>query len=430
MILSISNNTKKHERIFMQTLNIGIFSTLMLAVLAIYAGEFFRDRIKILKTWCLPSAVVGGTIFSIFTAICYSSNILQFAFDYEVINRFFYNVFFAASGLSASLVLLKQGGKLVIIFAILAALLAISQNILALGVGYTMGMNPLVALMAGSTPLTGGHGNSASFAPIAVSMGGEGALEVAIAAATFGLISGCIMGGPLGKKLIAKYGLDKDSIVENNSDKSINEKIKSFVSAKRAHNAVFILLLACGIGEVFFVIFHTLLPKINLPIHLMSMFGGILLRLILDWQIINPQETQAIKEREALYESIQIVGAVCLSLFVSLSIITMKLWELASLALPLITILLLQCVFIYYFIVLITFRCCGKNYDSAIISVGHCGFGLGAVPVSMATMSAVCEKYRYSKIAFFVVPLVGGFISNITNAIIITAFLNIAKSML
>lgn len=409
-------------------IEVGMFSTLMLAVLAIYAGEFCREKIKILKTWCLPSAVVGGTAFAILTALCYSSGILAFSFDYQVINKFFYNVFFAASGLSASLALIRHGGKLVLIFAFLAALLAIFQNVLAIGIGSLMGMNPLVALMAGSTPLTGGHGNSASFAPIAVEMGGEGALEVAIAAATFGLVSGCIMGGPIGRRLITKYKLDKEESLTRQED-SINAKIKAFVSSKRAQQAVFILLLACGIGEVLFVFFKWLIPSVNLPIHVMSMFGGILLRFILDKRSKNFQEEE-LKEREALYESIQIVGAVCLSLFVSLSIITMKLWELASLALPLITILLLQCVFIYYFIVFLTFKMCGKNYDAAIISVGHCGFGLGAVPVSMATMSSVCESYRYSKIAFFVVPLVGGFISNITNAIIITAFLNIAKAML
>lgn len=402
-------------------ISVGMFSTLMIAVIAIYVGEYLRNKLVVLKRYCLPSAVVGGTLFALITTILYANKIVIFEFDYATINRFFYNVFFAASGLSASLLLLKKGGKLVLIFTFLAALLAILQNVLALAVGFFMDINPLIALMAGSIPLTGGHGNAASFAPIAVSNGANGALEVAIASATFGLVAGCIMAGPLGRRLIFKYRLNNFTDLQNQEEKSINEKVKHFVSSKRAHNAVFILLLACGIGELLFYTFKFIFPTANLPIHVMSMLGGILMRLFLDYK--DPQN----EEKEALYESIAIVGSVSLALFVSISIITMKLWDLASLALPLITILGLQLVLIYFFIMYITFRFCGKNYDAAIISVGHCGFGLGAVPVSMATMTSVCSEFRYSPLAFFVVPLIGGFISNITNALIITAFLNFAS---
>lgn len=401
------------------SLNIGMFQSLFVAIIAIYFGDFIRDKLPILKKYCIPSPVVGGTIFAIITAILFEMDILKFNFDYKVINTFFYNIFFAAAGLSASLALLKKGGKLVLIFAVLAAILAMLQNALALGVGTAMGMNPLVALMAGSTPLTGGHGNAASFGPIAESMGGQGALEVAIAAATFGLISGCLVGGPIGRRLIRKYNL---SATLNNLDiKPSNSSVKTFVSSKRAHSAVFILIIACGIGQTLFFLFKYLLPSVNLPIHVMCMFGGILMRLILDLSR---------KDHNALYESIDIVGSISLSIFVSLSIATMKLWQLADLALPLITILLLQVIMIYFFVMWFTFNLCGKNYDSAIIAVGHSGFGLGAVPVSMATMTAVCNQHQFSKIAFFVVPLIGGFISNLTNALSITLFLNIAHNML
>ncbi|CZE48608.1 sodium/glutamate symporter [Campylobacter geochelonis] len=404
----------------MINLEVGMFQTLAIAVLAIYFGDYMRDKFSVLKRYCIPSPVVGGTIFAVVTTIFFSSGLLGFKFDYTTMNTFFYNVFFAATGLAASLSLLKKGGKLVIIFTILAALLAFLQNVLALGVGAAMGMNPLVALMAGSVPLTGGHGNAASFGPLAESMGGTGALEVAIAAATFGLIAGCIMGGPLGRRLIQKYGLNSTS-AQIEADEGATSTVKALVNSKRAHKAVFILLLACGLGQTLFALCKVLLPSVHLPIHVMSMFGGIILRLILDAKKQNHDE---------LYQSIDIVGGISLSIFVSLSIVTMKLWQLADLALPLITILALQLVLIYLFCVYITFRACGKNYDAAIISVGHSGFGLGAVPVSMATMSAVCSQYHYSRIAFFVVPLIGGFISNITNAVIITAFLNVAKGML
>ncbi|MFR1808772.1 MAG: sodium/glutamate symporter, partial [Pygmaiobacter massiliensis] len=164
------------------TIEIGMFQTLAIAILAIYLGEFLRKKIPAIKKYCIPAAVVGGTIFSIVTCILYVTNVVAFSFDYSTMNTFFYNVFFAASGCAASMALLKKGGKLVVIFSVLAAVLAALQNALALGVGTAMGMNPLVALMAGSTPLTGGHGNAASFGPIAESMGGTGAVEVAVAA--------------------------------------------------------------------------------------------------------------------------------------------------------------------------------------------------------------------------------------------------------
>ena len=158
-----------------------------------------------------------------------------------------------------------------------------------------------------------------------------------------------------------------------------------------------------------------------MPIHVMCMAAGIIIRLIMD---------KTGKGSDEFYETTDNVGDICLALFVSLSIITMKLWQLIDLALPLIVILFLQLLMIYQFVTQITFGACGKNYDAAVIAVGHTGFGLGAVPVSMATMSSVCEQYYYSKLAYFVVPLIGGFISNITNAIAITTFLNIAQGML
>ena len=180
------------------TIQIGMFEMLAIVILAIYLGQWIREHFPILKKYCIPAPVVGGTLLSIITCILYMMDIVTFEWEnYTVMNNFFYNLFFAASGTAASLKLLKKGGKLVLIFSILAAVLAVIQNAAALGLGIAMDMNPLTALMAGSTPLTGGHGNAASFGPIAAEMGGVGALEVAIASATFGLISGSIIGGPI-----------------------------------------------------------------------------------------------------------------------------------------------------------------------------------------------------------------------------------------
>lgn len=402
------------------TIQIGMFEMLAIVILAIYFGQWIREHFPILKKYCIPAPVVGGTLLSIITCILYMMDIVTFEWEnYTVMNNFFYNLFFAASGTAASLKLLKKGGKLVLIFSILAAVLAVIQNAAALGLGIAMDMNPLTALMAGSTPLTGGHGNAASFGPIAAEMGGVGALEVAIASATFGLISGSIIGGPIGRQLIRKYNLDKNYVEETND--SFSEKISFAFSSERSKTAWFILLLACGLGQLLLQIRQFILPNVNIPIHVMCMLGGIIARFILD---------KTNNGEEAMYETLDNIGDICLALFVSMSIVTMKLWQLIDLALPLITILMIQLVIIYLFTRFITFNLCGHDYDAAIIAVGHTGFGLGAVPVSMATMTSVCEQYHYSKLAFFVVPLIGGFISNLTNAVAITAFLNIAHGLL
>lgn len=396
----------------------GMFETLLLAVIGIYLGDFLRDKFPILKKYCLPAAVVGGTLISIITMILYYANIIEPNFDFKTVNTLFYCLFFAASGAGASMALLKKGGKLVVIFAALAALLALLQNSLAIGLGNALNVDPMIALMTGSIPLTGGHGNAASFAPEAIKLGAPAVVtEVSIAAATFGLISGSILGGPFGNFVIKKHGLyNEDAIDEQMTLKEVATEV--FVNKSHMLRAVNMLMLACGIGQVIFLIIQHFGK--NIPIHVCCMFGGILLRLFLD---------QTNRADDQILEALDITGEFSLALFVSMSIVSMKLWELAGLGLNLIVLLLAQIVMILIFVYFLTFRLLGKNYDAAVMAVGNLGFGTGAVPVSMTTMKTVCDKYRYSRIAFFVVPVIGGFLSNITNALIITKFLNIAAKM-
>ncbi|WBW49910.1 sodium:glutamate symporter [Peptoniphilus equinus] len=397
--------------------NFGMFETLFLGVLGIYIGDFLRAKFPVLKKYCLPAAVVGGTLIAIITMILYYANILEPEFDFDTVNSLFYCIFFAASGAAASMALLKKGGILVVIFAVLAAVLATLQNALALGVGSALGVHPLIAMMTGSIPMTGGHGNAASFAPIAVEAGQSAAMEVAIAAATFGLIAGSLLGGPFGNFLVRKYHFE-DTVLDNAS-RSLNETVETVMMNKaNVISAMYMLVLACGIGQGVFL----LLQKTgqNIPIHVCCMLGGILVRVVLD---------KTGRAKDDLLEAIDTVGEFSLGLFVSMSIVSMKLWQLAGLGFQLIVLLMAQVVLILIFVYFLTFRLLGKNYDAAVMAVGHLGFGTGAVPVSMTTMKTVCDKYRYSKLAFFVVPVIGGFISNLTNALIITKFLDIATKM-
>jgi len=396
----------------------GMFETLLLAVIGIYIGDFLRKKFPVLVKYCLPSAVVGGTIISIITMILYYLGIMDPNFDFETVNTLFYCLFFAASGAAASLSLLKQGGKLVIIFAVLAALLAACQNIVALGVGSVMDVHPLISMMTGSIPMTGGHGNAASFAPYAVKRGQAAAMEVAIASATFGLIAGSLIGGPYGNFLVKKFGFE-DPELDNNSNTLLDTANEVLMNKGSVMSAVNLLVLSCGIGQLIFLLIKHNTP-VNIPIHVCCMLGGIIIRVFLD-------KTNRVNEK--LLESIDTVGDFSLALFVSMSIVSMKLWQLADLGPALIVLLAAQVVLVLAFTYFLTFRLLGKNYDAAVMAVGHLGFSTGAVPVSMTTMKTVCDKYRYSKLAFFVVPVIGGFISNLSNAIIITTFLDIATKM-
>ena len=404
----------------MGVLKLGMFETLALAVLAIYFGDFLRSKMPFLKKYCLPSAVVGGTIFSLISLALYYGGIAELRFDYKTANTLFYCMFFAASGAAASMALLKKGGKLVVIFAILAAILAFLQNVLAVGLGMAMGMNPLIALMTGSTPMTGGHGNAAAFAPLAVNAGATAALEVALAAATFGLISGCMVGGPFGNFVIKRFRLEDPSLDgQEEAAAASGKSVGTLVSKANVVSAVFMMMLALGIGQGFFLVLKKF--GLNLPIHVCAMLAGILVRLALDAR----KNTS-----EAVYEAIDTVGEFSLGLFVSMSIISMQLWQLAGLGGQLVVLLVAQVVFILIFAYFLTFMLLGKNYDAAVMAVGHIGFGLGAVPVSMTTMSTVCQKYRMSRLAFFVVPVIGGFISNLSNAVIISGFINYCIGLL
>ena len=410
----------------MREINFDMFTTLMLAVLAIYFGDFLRKIFPILKKYCLPASVVGGTVFAVISLLLFKTGTVKLGFDHETINQLFYCIFFAASGAAASMALLKKGGKLVLIFAILAAVLAACQNGIALAVGKFMNIDPLISMMTGSIPMTGGHGNAASFAPIAVKAGAPAAKEVAIAAATFGLISGCMLGGPFGNFLVKRFKLEDSTSLNNEAMDEIDVEGTGSILVDKPNliQAVFLMCIAIGIGKLIELGLKSIQEstgwKVALPIHVCCMFAGIVIRLIYDRKEGN---------HDVLYESIDIVGEFSLALFVSMSIITMKLWQLSGLGLALVVLLIAQLVLIVIFCYFLTFRLLGKNYDAAVMAVGHMGFGLGAVPVSMTTMQAVCKKYRYSKLAFFVVPVIGGFISNLTNAVIITKFLEFAKSL-
>lgn len=399
-------------------IEMNMVKTLMVSILMLLLGKFLRKKISFLVKYSIPEAVVGGLLFAVFTLIMKQTGIAEFTFD-KTLESYFMNVFFTASGFEAGAALLKKSGKKVLIFVGLAAATAFLQNVIAVGLSPLVGLNAQLGFMTGSIPMTGGHGNAAAYAPIVEKAGVEGAVAIAIAAATFGLVAGSLIGGPVGNFLIKKYDLYSDTPAEVSDD--LNALALETTSRPKELNpntfmlANILIFIALGLGAYIMDLFKIVLPNVTLPIHVMGMLGGAIIRNVYDAITGDTNATPL--------EEIDMIGNVSLSIFVSMAIMTMQLWTLIDLAGPLLILLLAQCVFIILF-AFITFKMMGADYDAAIMVSGHIGFSMGAVPVSVANMKAICDRYRFSKIAFFIVPVVGGLFSNFTNAAIITGFMN------
>ena len=381
--------------------------TLFFAVILALLGEWINSKVSVFRKYCISGAVVGGLLFAALALALRLTGVVGFTFDNSY-QGFFMDLFFTASGFGASMVVLKKGGKVVIVFLILASLLAFLQNVLSVSLGTMLGLEPMIALMTGSIPMTGGHGYAASFAPPDY----PGALSVAIAAATFGLVSGSLLGGPLANSLIQKKHL-LDRVADGSMDTESPEKSAAMVSVGEIPKSFFLIFVALGVGMIMQSVFNYFFPSVVLSSHVMGMCGGAVMRVALDAKKADVPEVE-----------IETIGDVVLTVFVSMAIYTMKLWELIDMALPIMVVLLAQVLLMYLFARYLTFNLTGKNYDAAVICAGHVGFGLGAVPVAMANMNALRVKYRYSKLAFLVVPVIGGLFCNFTNAAIITMWLN------
>ena len=396
----------------MFNIKMDMIQTVGLAVIILILGRLLRKKIKFFETYCIPSPVVGGFLFAIINLILRKTNLVIFEFD-NTLQSFFMTLFFTSIGFNASWRLLKVGGKKVVMFLIMAVMLVILQNVVAVGVGYLTGVDPLIALLTGSTAMTGGHGTAAAMAPIVEELGHTGAKSVAIAAATFGLIAGSSLGGPLANRLI------KGKKLEVVAEKVDNEKVKNDeflfnndvrkLDGENFAKAFFLILLSMFIGSYVSTFLNQFL---NFPNYIGPMIVAAILRNISD----NTTKF------DLHYEEVHILEDVSLNLFLGMAMISLRLWELSSVAGQLAVLLLAQALLAWVFIYFVTFRFMGRNYDAAVLSAGHVGFGLGATPNGIANMQSVCDKYKHSHIAFFVMPIVGALFIDFFNVAIISGF--------
>lgn len=396
----------------MFNIKMDMIQTVGLAVIILILGRLLRKKVKFFETYCIPSPVVGGFLFAIINLILRETNLVIFEFD-NTLQSFFMTLFFTSIGFNASWRLLKVGGRKVVMFLIMAVTLVVLQNVVAVGVGYLTGVDPLIALLTGSTAMTGGHGTAAAMAPIVEELGHTGAKSVAIAAATFGLIAGSSLGGPLANRLIKGKKLEVvvekvDNEKVRNDEFLFNNDVRK-LDGENFAKAFFLILLSMFIGSYVSTFLNQFL---NFPNYIGPMIVAAVLRNISD----NTTKF------DLHYEEVHILEDVSLNLFLGMAMISLKLWELSSVAGQLAVLLLAQALLAWVFIYFVTFRVMGSNYDAAVLSAGHVGFALGATPNGIANMQSVCDKYKHSHIAFFVMPIVGALFIDFFNVTIISGF--------
>ena len=388
-----------------------MYQTIAVAVVVLILGAFLKRKISFLEKFCIPAPVIGGLIFAIFTLICYSTGILEIDFD-DTLKEVCMVFFFTSVGFQANLKVLKSGGKPLLIFLVLVIILIITQNFTAIGLANLLGLDSLTGMTTGSIPMVGGHGTAGAFGPVLEDFGIRGATTVCTAAATFGLIAGSLMGGPIGNRLIKKHNL-LETIKNDDDTLLVEEEEKHERHFSMYAPAVFQLIIAVGIGTIFSKLLS--LTGMTFPIYIGAMIAAAIMRNIGEY---TGKITIHMGE-------INDLGGICLSLFLGIAMITLKLWQLADLALPLVILLAGQVALMFLFSYIVVFNVMGRNYDAAVLVAGTCGFGMGATPNAMANMQAICEKYEPSVKAYLIIPIVGSLFADFLNSLTITFFINL-----
>lgn len=404
-----------------------MLQTAGLGALALVLGMCLTRRVKWLQRFCIPSPVSGGIVFSVVSLMLYKLWNVELVFD-GTLKDVFMLVFFTSVGFQSNLKVLRRGGSTLLLMLGVLAFIIVVQNVLPLGIAWIMGVNPLVGMAAGSISMAGGHGTAGGFSAVLEGMGLSGAGTIAMAAATFGLIMGSVTGGPLAERLIrtkltaehlepkdyevdpAMAGLESDEASPAGRAKHISSNEQEF---QQYAKATYALLIVVAAGSLMSWLLQQ--TGVTFPTY----FGALIVAAI----VRNVAEACKLTPKIEL-DKIVSVGNICLSVFLGMAMVSLKLWELESLALPLVVMLVAQVVAMVLIAYFVAFNMLGRDYDAAVLVAGICGFGLGATPNAMANMSAVCYKYHYSVKPFLIVPIIGAMFVDLINTGFITMFLN------
>lgn len=388
--------------------SLDLYQTLAVSVVALWLGTLLKKKIRILSQFCIPSPVIGGLLFALFTLLGYSTGWFVCAFD-DTMKQVCMVFFFTSVGFQANFKTIRQGGRPLILLVVLVAFMVVIQNIVAVAIARGLGLQGLIGMTAGSIPMVGGHGTSGAFGPVLEEMGITGATTLTTAAATFGLVAGSLIGGPIGKRLIEKHKLL--ATASNDVDAIIQETHTEHHDSAYTV-AVFQMIVAVGLGTL--VSYALSLTGMTFPIYMGGMIVAAIMR----------NYSEFTKKISIPMDQISDMGGICLSLFLGIAMVTLRLWELAELALPLVLMLSAQLAIMIGFAYFVVFRVMGKDYDAAVLTSGFCGFGMGATPNAMANMQAICDKYQPSIKAYLLIPIVGSMFTDFINSMIVTLFIN------
>jgi len=396
------------------TLQLDIAQTVGIAAVLLVVGDFIKSRVSVLSRYFIPGPIIGGVLFSLLALLGHETNTFTIQF-YDNMRAFLLLVFFTTIGFSASFELLKKGGIGVALFLVAAVGLVLVQNTLGAALASLLGVHPLIGLAAGSISLTGGHGTSAAFGPLLEQAGAVGALPAAVAAATYGLVAGCVIGGPVGTLLMRRHGLHGPA--QRAAAAATHIETAPETGETTNETVMYsVVLVTVSIGAGTLLVNWLKGVGVTLPAYLGPMLVAALVRNLIDWRNWRLPMRQ-----------FDVVGNVSLAFFLAMALMSMKLWELAQVAGPLLVILLVQTAVMFAYAYWVTFRAMGSDYDAAVIAAGHCGFGMGATPNAMANMHAFTDANGPSLKAFFVIPLVGSLFIDFFNAVIITGYANFLK---
>ncbi|MCE3248778.1 MAG: sodium/glutamate symporter [Geminicoccaceae bacterium] len=395
-------------------IDIDVALTLVISILVLLVGRLIIGRVEFLRTYSIPEPVVGGLIVALLLTAARVLMDTQVVFD-MALQTPMQLAFFSTVGLSADARMLMVGGRKLVVFVIVVTVFLVVQNAVGVAAAIGLDLNPLLGLMAGSITLTGGHGTGAAWAKVFGEVNNiQGAMEVAMACATFGLILGGVVAGPVAHFLITRYKLRGEAdTAEIAAPGEIGPDERRPLSPESLIETVLLIMVCLALGGLLAAFVK--IPGITLPTFVWCLFVGIILR--------NLFSLTGIYKVDA--DTIELLGTVSLSLFLAMALMALRLWELVSLALPILIILVLQAIAMILFAVLVTFTVMGRNYDAAVLAAGHIGFALGATSTAIANMQAITNRYGHSRLAFLLVPVTGAFLVDITNALLLQGFLTL-----
>lgn len=392
------------------------YYTLIMATIVLLIGRVLVQKIKFLRDFNIPEPVAGGLVAALVMSILYTQGI-SFTFEASLQSAFMM-IFFASIGLSADFSRLKQGGMPLVIFLIIVSVYIIIQNAVGVGLATVLGQHPLMGLITGSITLTGGHGTGAAYGKILTeTYNVPSAVEIAMVSATYGLVAGGLIGGPVARRLINKMGRKPLETPVDNSDDAQRYDDKTFENAGHqrlitASSAIetMALFAACLAFSAFMV---KALPDLKLPQFVWAIACGVVLRNVLT----------TVFKFDMFDRAIDVFGNASLSLFLAMALMSLKLWQLVDLAGPMIIILGVQTVVMILYAYFVTAKFMGGDYDAAVLAAGHCGFGLGATPTAVANMQSITNTFGSSHKAFLIVPLVGAFFIDFVNFAILDSMM-------